>query len=85
MLLTDRSIWSDEVEMLAKIHASIIMIVTRKSSDWRKYLPERYVSSATVATIPSGTRLKSITRGLSSMLDGLVAQIKAGQSGQQHS
>lgn len=71
----DRTFWSDEVEMLAKIRSDILCNILRRPVDWRKLLPERFVSGATVASVPVRDKLKGITRGLSRILDGFVATL----------
>ncbi len=71
----DRTFWSDEVEMLAKLRGDLLCYLSRRPVDWRKLLPERFVEGATVADVPKGEKLKGITRGLSRILDGFVATL----------
>lgn len=71
----DRTFWSDEVEMLAKLRSDMLCYILRRPVDWRKLLPERFVAGATVASVPVGEKLQGITRGISRILDGFVATL----------
>lgn len=60
--------------MLAKILAAVKSIAYRREVKWQTQLPERFVHSTSVASVPNETEMKAITRGLSSQLDALAAQ-----------
>ncbi len=74
-MISDRTVWSDEVEMLAKITAALWTIITRKDKDWKRELPDRYQVAVTTANIPTQSELNALTKGL-------AAQLKAACSGE---
>lgn len=76
VILADAGIWSDEVEQLAKLRAVMLMQILRKFVDWRKCLPDRFLESSLVTSVPAPSEMKVITRGLSKMLDGLLQQVR---------
>lgn len=77
IILSDRSIWSDETEMLAKLRADFHSWVTKKVVNWKKMLPERFVECATAPNIPTADQMQQINRGLYKQLDAIAARYGA--------
>lgn len=71
MKLVDQSIWSDEVEMLAKILAWLKAATVGKSVRWETQLPARFVPGAVVSDIPNEHQLVEARRQVSAQLDSL--------------
>lgn len=69
-------IWSDEVEMLAKLLAILREVVYGKARKWEELLPQRFLPSATYTEVPSAAEQKQIARSLSSYLDSLAKSMK---------
>ena len=74
--LINNGIWSDEVEMLAKILSAIRLAVYGKHRKWQELLPERFIPSANYTVVPTASEHKQQVRSLSAMLDGLAKEYK---------
>lgn len=72
----DAGIWSDEVEMLAKLLAVLREVIYGKARKWQEHLPQRFITSATYAEVPTVDQQKQVTRSLSSYLDTLAKNLK---------
>jgi hypothetical protein len=77
--VADISLWSDEIEMLAKLRADVYAVAVGKSVRWEKFLPYRFQESATIANVPTESSLKQITRSLGIMFDGFVKRLTSGK------
>lgn len=74
--IIDVGIWSDEVEMLAKIYSYLLSTGAKKHIPWTKVLPARYLHSANLPDKLSNAELRARRRALSAQLDGFARKAK---------
>jgi hypothetical protein len=74
--LSDRSIWSDEVELLTKILAQLKAMELKREVKWTNLLPARYLASANMSEIQSVSDFKSATNRVVNVFKGFMATVK---------